>query len=249
MQCIRHAKDAWPNECVGAILLNPEGVLVYRRMENVHSEPHGNFLVDATEMEEALLQGELHGVHHSHPKANDTTGEGFCPSYNDMVSQLSWSVPFYITVMRGPRNFAEFFGWGDQLPVANLKKRAFKSGVFDCYSLVRHAHLVWGGEVYPDGPRGLNWWNDADADNPFLQRLNTPAFQRVEPKDLRPGDDLLFSLSRGVISHCGVYLGHDLFLHHLHGRLSRVDPLPQWSRKLAMAVRYAPGAETEEKQR
>lgn len=230
---------------MGLVVYSERTGLTYHRLQNVHPEPMEHFAADPLAVHEIVSApgAQLHGVHHSHPKADDRSGRGLCPSFADMETQMAWAVPFYITALSPRGTYMDFFGWGDQLPYPSLKQRQFRSGVADCYALVRHLHYALDGTVYPDGPRSLLWWDDPSGagSNPLTDQLTGKGFIEVPAEDIQPGDDLLFAIRRGAIVHCGTYLGNDLFLHHLHGRLSKVDPLPMWGRFLAKVVRYAPG--------
>lgn len=242
--CIAHAREAHPFECVGLVIEDGQGVLRYERLHNTHRDPRGNFDTNPTEVYEAIGEGTLHGVHHSHPRSSMSTGAGLSPSPADAEAQMLWQVPFYITCLGPGGQYVDFFGWGDQLSTPPLIARQFRNVVSDCYALVRHLHHRVDGVVYPDAPRAAGWWNDAKAENPILKHLHGWAFREVSLAEVQPGDDLLFAMSKGVVTHCGVYLGQDTFVHHLAGRMSRIDVLPQWKRVFAGAVRYsAPGAE------
>jgi cell wall-associated NlpC family hydrolase len=165
-----------------------------------------------------------------------------------MQSQQAWAIPSYITILTSRGTYLDHFGWGDQLQPDPLRQRHFRSGVNDCYSLVRHAYHKAFNVVLPDGPRAMDWWDDPQAENPITSNLTKAGFHPVAQDEIRQGDCVTFAIRQGVVSHCGVYIGHSLFLHHLHGRLSKVDPLPYWRRFMHSVVRYAPGAQHEERQ-
>ena len=221
----------------------PDGAQEYRRAQNVHETPQTHFRISRRFLAEAQGDGLIIGILHSHPRSDTRTGEGLCPSEADTLAQLEWRVPFYITALSPRGTFMDFFGWGDELPMPSLRQRQFRHAVTDCYSLVRHAFFAGTGVVLKDFPRPLSWWADPQGPNPIEQGLAEAGCIEVPVTDLQPGDGVLFALRHGVVQHCGVYLGGDLFLHHLHGRLSAVDPLPQWRRFLRKSVRYAPGAQ------
>jgi proteasome lid subunit RPN8/RPN11 len=241
-QAVAHALAEWPNESCGVLILHDGGVQKYHPARNVHPTPRTHFQIARRFLAEVQRDGQIIGVLHSHPHSDPRTGEGLCPSEADTVTQLEWAVPFYITALTPRQTYLDFFGWGDELPAPPLRERQFRHAVTDCYALVRHAFFAGTGVVLKDFPRRLSWWADPQGPNPIEEGLSAAGCTPVELDDLQPGDGLLFSLKSGIIQHCGLYLGGDLFMHHLHGRLSAVDPLPQWRRFLRKTVRYAPGA-------
>jgi len=174
----------------------------------------------------------LQGVFHSHP-----TGE-LTPSIPDMVSQMEMQVPFYVCTLSKKNTYMDFWGWGDQLPTPPLKSREFRSGIADCYAAVRHFHWLALGNILPDYPRADDWWSEPDSPNPIEAAMTKPCFASVPPEKIEVGDGLLFKLRHNRVTHCGVYVGEGLFLHHMHGKISKVDPLVQWARFLHRVMRY-----------
>lgn len=233
----------WPNESCGVLLVRPDGAQEYRPARNTHATPKTHFHIARRFLAEAQADGWIVGILHSHPDSDHKSGAGLCPSEADTLAQLEWRVPFYITALSPRRTYMDFFGWGDELPTPALHQREFRHAVTDCYALVRHAFFAGCGVVLKDFPRPLSWWSNPKGPNPIEQWIADAGYVDVPVSDLQPGDGLLFSLRHGIIQHCGLYLGGDLFMHHLHGRLSAVDPLPQWRRFLRKTVRYAPGAQ------
>lgn len=212
-------------------------------VRNVHKTPETHFLIARQDIAKAMNAGELVGVLHSHTRADPSSGAGLCPSEADTVSQIDSGLPFYVTALSGRRNYMDFFSWGDELPTPPIGERIFRHAMTDCYALVRHAYFNATGIVLKDFPRPLSWWDSPNGPNPIEDGLSNSGWVEIPSESLQPGDGLLFALRGGIIQHCGLYVGGDLFLHHLHGRLSSVDPLPQWRRFLRKSVRYAPGAQ------
>ena len=56
-------------------------------------------------------------------------------------------------------------------------------------------------------------------------------FEQIDPADLREGDAVLMSIGNAGLNHVGVYLGEQLILHHLRGRLSSADVYGGWLQK------------------
>lgn len=228
-----HAQREYPRESCGLFVEDGDGV-AYLPMENLHPTPEAAFEMSAAAYREHAHR--VHGVVHSHPQPQ------FGPSHADMQSQLETAVPHYIVVVPHG-NYADFFGWGDQLPTPPLLGRTFRAGVTDCYAAVRHYQFRVRGVLWPDWPRDYEWWNpedgSAETENPLLLHVQDPRFETVPSvEELRVGDGILFDIRAGQINHCGVYAGQGLLYHHLHGKISRRDPLVQWTRFARHIVRF-----------
>jgi cell wall-associated NlpC family hydrolase len=53
-------------------------------------------------------------------------------------------------------------------------------------------------------------------------------FEQIDPADIREGDAVLMAISNASLNHVGVYLGDQMLLHHLRGRLSSRDLYGGW---------------------
>lgn len=197
-------------------------------MTNLHKQPRDFYKMDLSTV---IRYHVIHGIFHSHP-----SGE-LEPSFADMQSQISWDIPFYICTLSRKNTFMDFFGWGDQLPVPSLTSRTFRSGVNDCYSLYRHWKWLNEGVLVPEYPRDRSFY-DGSVKTPFEDPDALGLYEEVPLSDARPGDGLLFTLRRGRNTHCGVYTGQGLLMHHLHGKISKEEPLQPWARFLHKVMRY-----------
>lgn len=232
---VEHAIEAFPEESCGLFVTAEDGAVQYVRVRNIHEDPRAGFEVP---MADYLAWGDrVEGVAHSHPVPS------FGPSWADMRAQLDFGVPFYITVLDHRGQYQDFFGWGDQLPVAPLLGRTFRPGVHDCYAAYRDFQWLAFGHRVPDFPREYQWWEPDDngrtAENPLPIHVQSPCFEPVaELADLQVGDGLLLALRSTEVNHCAAYAGDGLIYHHLQGKISRRDPLVQWSRFVRQIVRY-----------
>jgi cell wall-associated NlpC family hydrolase len=53
-------------------------------------------------------------------------------------------------------------------------------------------------------------------------------FREVKPEEMQKGDALLMAIDSNKLNHVGVYIGDQMVLHHLRGRLSSRDLLGEW---------------------
>lgn len=190
---------------------------------NIHTKPMDYFAIDDEVWLTALIEGGVDAVFHSHPQ-----GE-LHPSVTDTDSQLASGYPFYVCTLSPRGGYMDFWGWGDQLLHPPLRQRQFRHAVTDCYALYRHFEFERTGFVMPDMSRPHEWWHDAKEDV-FMANLDAQGFRQVNPQDALPGDGVLYAIKQSKVNHCAAYLGEGLILHHLYGRLSKVDHLPLWSK-------------------
>jgi cell wall-associated NlpC family hydrolase len=67
--------------------------------------------------------------------------------------------------------------------------------------------------------------------------------QKVERKDLKPGDLLFFKLKSRKVNHVAIYLGNDRFIHApRRGKSVSIDTLkkPFWDKNYVIAKRVLP---------
>ncbi len=116
----------------------------------------------------------------------------------------------------------------------------YRSGVQDCYGLVRRYfkefyQLDLANFARPDG-----WWNDPSIDL-INESLHADGWQNIgiNLRSMRIGDALVFSLINGRANHVGIYVGNGMFIHHVYNRFSSEDALmDKWTSRLLMIVRH-----------
>lgn len=97
---------------------------------------------------------------------------------------------------------------------------------FDCSGLVKYA------------------FNDATFDLPRTSNaMATGHGEKIERKDLKPGDLIFFKLKSRRVNHVAIYLGNDRFIHApRRGKSVSIDTLnkPYWNRHYVVAKRVLP---------
>lgn len=217
-----HAKDDYPNECVGIIFHNE-----YFRLSNIAEDKSNNFLVDPQEWIQYDGLNDIQCVIHSHdnyPHASTT----------DQEQQLRLDIPFGIVNMVN-RSITDIFFWGDTLEPQHLLERKFYQGVYDCYSLVRDYYRM-NGLTLPYGVREFGFWDDGI--DLIMNNIYRIPFKEVRMEEAKTHDLLLYSISGKKIDHCGVLLDNGWVLHHLVDQLSGLKPVSYLHECIVKVYRY-----------
>jgi proteasome lid subunit RPN8/RPN11 len=229
----KHALEVYPHESCGIVLGG-----AYIRCKNIHERPDEAFRIDPKFIDPMLASKKVRAIIHSHVGYNGKPNPW--PSKWDMEQQIATNVPWGMVYVSPNLETTGPYFWGPGVPVAPLIGREFIPGIQDCYALVRDIKRSEQGIVIPEFPRDNSWWDHGE--NMFAENFEIAGFREISLNEIRPGDNGLFSIrGNGVINHCAEYMGDGMMLHHLYGRLSRIDPVEQWVHKyLIKVVRYDP---------
>ena len=221
------AMEAYPNEACAFII---GGKLV--PVENISVNPTEQFEL-STEDSKKVIKAQ--GFIHSHPDGP------YHPSSADMISQKSSNIPYGIlTATSDSASNAIWFG--DQNLESQLEARPFVHGIFDCYSLIRAWYWQAKRIVLPDFPRDMNWWeknSEGKTEDLYLKNFEKAGFRPLKPdEEMIEGDVILMDIQTGIVSHAAVYIGNNLLLHHLRGKISKKDHATSWKKFYHSVVRY-----------
>ena len=209
-QILEQAQAEFPLEMCGLIAV-VKGRRRYFPCKNLAETPYEHFVLDPLDYAAVEDKGEIVAVVHSHPKTNPAQSPA------DRVACEKSGLPWYVI---NPQTK----GWGYcepegfELPYVG---REFVFGLVDCYSLCRDWYGREWGLNLSDYQRRDKFWERGE--NLYLDNFANEGFHPIPLEELQYGDAILMQIDSNLPNHAAIYLGDQMVLHHVQGRLSSRD--------------------------
>jgi len=223
-----HFARCAPREGCGVLGVK-RGKLHWLPCTNVAIE-EDDFALDSDEYIRICHTYDVVGIVHSHVHSSCE------PSQTDIKYCNASDIPYYIFSYPSmdcyklePKN--------SDIPLIG---REYEWGVTDCLEAVRDYYRK---ELLLDLKKKRayrkDWWK-SNENYMTDEHIKEWGFNPVD-NNLRENDLLIFAMEGNIPNHCGVYLGNDLFYHHMENRLScRENMYPLWKKFFRRAYRYEP---------
>jgi proteasome lid subunit RPN8/RPN11 len=209
-KALAHAKESPEVEVVGVVHII-KGRERYFPCKNIADDPKHFFELCPEDYAKAEELGEITAIIHSHPITNHH------PSQADKVACENSGVPWYVVNPQTEK-------WGHCEPSGfqlGYVGRIFSHGLVDCYSLVKDFYEREFNIELANYYRSDKWWKKGG--NLYLENFKNEGFYEIEMEEMRYGDCFLMKLESSVPNHAAVYMGENVVLHHVQGRLSSRD--------------------------
>jgi len=217
---LEHAQSELPREACGLVVVY-KGREIYYKCRNL-AVGNDQFVLSPDDYELADGMGEIVAVIHSHPNASPE------PSQADLVSceasGLEWHI---VNVPVG--HWHSFKPTGYQAPLVG---RTFSHGVLDCYAIVQDWYSRERGIELQQFERHDGWWETGQ--NLYVDNYAQAGWKPCE--ELHEGAILLMQIGSPVPNHAAVFIGDNMILHHVQGRLSSRDVYGGYWRKVTTHI-------------
>lgn len=223
-EILEHFNAEYPKEGCGVIGIR-KGKSIWFPCKNV-AEDLDDFIIDSQDYIRASHKADIIAVVHSHPDASAK------PSELDIKQCNGLNLDYYIISIPN----IELEHLKPERVDRPLVGRDYEFGVYDCFSLVQSYYQKFEIEM-PRLAFEEDWWDKGlDYFGDLWEQYE--GWNEVDDGSIQKHDLLYFNIMSDVPNHCGVYLGDDLILHHMVGRISSRELLyPFWGKHKTKILR------------
>jgi proteasome lid subunit RPN8/RPN11 len=222
------ALSKFPDESCGLVIENGNELTCFS-CGNIAENKKQHFVIDPKDYVRASRLGKIVAMFHS--QENDFN-EG--ASQLDILNSKAHDILSIIYCWRS----GGFF----EIDPKNTESKAlfnldFEIGKNDCFSLVRNHFKTKHDIEINDYKRNDSWFdlNPGIIENNYKKE----EFQKVNMRDLKEDDVILFGFNSMEASHMGIYLGNELFLHHPRNKRPAIEFLSKsWSTRIKTVLRH-----------
>ena len=229
----RHAEEQYPREACG-LLIDDLGIgrRVYVPCRNNAARPDMHFIMNQTDQSEARKRGAVAAVVHSHPDAFPY------PSEADIVHCNRSNLPWFIVGVQAGVADPQLHGFLPVVVRQPYEGRQFVHGVQDCYQLIKDYYAQEFSITLTDYHREDGWW-EAGSQSMYEENFEKEGFFSVSLDNIQVGDMIVMQVRAPVPNHAAIYLGNEMILHHLYGRLSTKEIYsPFWQKQTVYIKRH-----------
>lgn len=248
---LKHAKDGYPNEICGVVVITDKGVEKYIPCVNIAKDPTNDFKMCPQSYADAEDQGEVVGICHSHPDATTQ------PSAHDiavMSSNRELELLIDPTITPTPWHIVSWPEGDYRQVVPEVREailgRPFVHNVWDCWQACNDYYNRYHGLTFPRYQREDGWWEVKDGPSWYVDQFEAAGFYQVNSPE--PGDLIVMQIGRTFHpNHAGVYLGNvekfedqnlyggPFMLHHMYGKKAEIIVYGgQWQNRTRMVLRH-----------
>jgi proteasome lid subunit RPN8/RPN11 len=231
-QIIAHALAEYPREACGLVI---DDGTQYVPMRNVHENPKMNFRMNMPDFVPYYQAGRINALIHSH-----TASYNNYPSRQDMLAQETMGLPWGIVHVNENRDIDGPFYFGDELPIASFEGRKFRDNVHDCYTLLRDVYRVEEKIILPIFPREPQW--EKNSQNMLELNFKKAGFVQIDETQIKKNCVMLCRINspsdNPVANHVAIIRDKGQILHHVRGRLSRLDPFNLYRSTAIIYLKY-----------
>jgi len=229
-EIIEHAKSNQQEEVCGLIILNKDLSINVKKLKNNSGKPRECFAISAQDFINNKLKYKILCIYHSHPLTNEE------PSRQDILASEELGIPYLIYSLKS-NNF--FLYYPESYIPDSLIGRPYIKGLYECTCLLKD-YFISELDINITKWNKNYWLTESDKEaNKQLNKILNKNLNKIEIKDIKKHDVIVFEVKKEARRHVGIYLGDDYFIHQCGNTISRRQILDnRWQSKIKELYRH-----------